>query len=272
MSDWRARRSLAAVLALLTLAAGCGDGSGADTSAPATTGATATTASPTTIAPSTTVAPATTTTLPIDAHPVAGIGWSAVWPDDGARAVYRALTYDDETIEVPARIDYGVPWQGGIWDRLTVGEADFGGTGVAFYFDRSEPWVIRLWGVESFFADMPAGQLQREWFDEPLVLDLTALPDGLMEIEGTLNLSFFPDAGPEMQFGYAAEGSMEGYEAVEVPAGSVEDAVQIRFAVGGEFMGDAMHESCLWVHETMFLVRWEETLAFRTIELLTPWE
>lgn len=278
MSDRRTHSSLLAVLALLALTAGCGDDSGTGTTvAPTTTEAAATTAPATTAAPpataATTTTAAATTTLPIDAHPTMGLSWSAVWPADGAQATYRALTYDGETVDVPARIDYGIEWEGGTWDRLTVGEADFGGTGAAFYFDRSEPWVIRIWGVESFFAELPAGQVQREWFDEPLVVDLTALPEGILRIEGTLNLAFSQSTDPDMQFGYTAEGTVVESDTIEVPAGSsgVGTSVQVRFALGGEFMGGATHESYLWVHETLFLIKWEETLAFRTIELLTPW-
>lgn len=274
MRPWRLPCYLSAVLLLSALAAACGDDSGGDTSAPPTTAATTTTGTSTTAttaAPTTTAAPATTITLPADAHPVLGIGWSAVWPADGSQATYRAVDYDGAESEVAARLDYGVEWEGGVWDRLTVGEADFGGTGAAFYFDRSEPWVLRLWGVETFSADMPDGQVQREWFAEPLVLELGGEPTTAAPMEGTLNLAFYRDTPPDLEFGYEAEGVLVGMETLEIPAGTVEGALHVRFTLGGDFMGGAEATSDVWAHPEWFLLKWEETLAFRSIELASPW-
>jgi hypothetical protein len=270
----RRARGIIVLLAALTLLAGCGGGAAGGTTAAATSTTAGTTAGTTPGATATTQTTTTTTatTLPADAHPVYGASWAAVWPPDGAEATYHALTYDNEWVEVPARIDYGVDWEGGTWDRITVGTADFGGTGAAFYFDRSQPWVLRIWGVESFFPDMPTGQVQREWFEEPLVVDLSQLPGTTPELQDTLNLSFFRDSEPEDQFDWTAQVEVLGVETLEVPAGTVQEALHVRFTVGGDLTGGGGFHSDLWVHPDLFLLKWEETLGFMTIELAAPFE
>jgi hypothetical protein len=269
----RQARGIIVLLAALTLLAGCGCGAAGGTTA-ATTSTTAGTTAGTTTGATTTIQATTTTlatTLPADAHPIYGVSWAAVWPPDGAEATYHATDYNDETVEVPARIDYGVDWEGGTWDRITVGTADFGSTGAAFYFDRSQPWVLRIWGVESFFSTMPAGQVQREYFAEPLVVDLGQLPGTTMELQGTLNLSDFRDSEPQNQFDWMAQAEVVGLETLEVPAATVQDALHVRFTIGGDLAGGGGFNSDMWVDPELFLLKWEETYPFQTIELASPW-
>lgn len=153
-----------------------------------------------------------------------------------------------------------------------MGTADFGGEGAAFCFDRSEPWVIRWWGTESFFADMPEGQVQREWLAEPVAVDLGEFPDAALSLEGTMNLTFFRDVEPELQFSFSTSGQVAGIETIVVPAGEIERTLHITFTVGGEFGEEPGHPPDMWIHPEWFLVKWENTFGFRTIELATPWE
>lgn len=255
-----------AAILVAVVAAGCG-GSGAAT--------TSTTVAPTSSAPlaaTSTTRAATTSTRPADAHPVWPRRWAEVWPADGAEATYQVLTFDGQSLLVPARLDYGVAWEGGTWDRLTVGTADFGGTGAAFYFDRSEPWVIRWWGVESFFPGMPEGQVQREWFAEPAVLDLGGLPEAALELEGTINQALFRGTEPVNRLSFTAEGGVVGVEALEVPVGTLERTLHLRFTLGGEFASGEEITSDMWINAEWFLVKWEGTFGFQSIALASPWE
>jgi hypothetical protein len=137
----------AALAALALLAAGCGDDGGGGTTAPTSTTAASTTSSASTTAATTTTEATTTTTS--DAHPVWGISWASVWPREGSTATYRLALPDAPSTDLPATIEYGVAWDGGTWDRIVIGDPTPGEYGLAFYFDRSEPWVIRVWGVRA---------------------------------------------------------------------------------------------------------------------------
>ena len=247
-------------LALAALAAGCGGQAGGTTAAAGTT--TTTTAGTTTT--TTTTAPSP---IPADTHSGFGVSWTAVWPPDGAEAIYRA-TRGDEQQDVAARIDYGVEWAGGTWDRLTIGTAVSGQTGMAWYFDRSTPWILRLAGADAFFTNAGGANLERAVFDEPLVLDLNLLPGHVVEARGSLSIAASAETPPFLTLDYALQATSLGRETLTLPAGRIEEAWHIQIMLGDQSGGPGAH---LWVHPEHLLVAWEEAGIFNRVELVAPW-
>jgi len=85
--------------------------------------------------------------------------------------------------------------------------------------------------------------------------------------------------GPEPWGPSAAVYAMEvvGLEEVEVPAGTFDTALHVRFGLGGEFFGveegeEIGHFSDLWVDRAQLILRWEPAPGLGTgLELVTPW-
>ena len=268
---------LLCALALFTAA--CSDDAGtASSAAGASTTAGPSTAPPATdatVATTTTAAP--TTTVTPDTHPTWELAWNAVWPEDGAAATYRLTPPNQAAVDLPAVITYSVEWAGGTWDRIQIGSSEPGEYGLAFYFDRSEPWALRLWGLRANGPGMgPEGWITEYLGDAPVV-DLNGLPGDAP----TLDVDAFVDSGQDEIFGptgaiYAME--VVGPEALEVAAGAFDPTLHLRFGLGGPFFGvDEGEEitffSDLWVDSTQLILRWDPVPGFGgALELVTPWE
>ncbi len=279
--------AVAMLLALMLTA--CGDDDAADpnstaatvttaaattvaTAAPTTTATTAapTTAAPTTAAPtttSTTAAPTTTEdTTPDDAHPVYGFSWGAIWPPpDGATALYEINDFGTVTT-MPARFDYGVEFQGGTWDRLTVGVAEPNNDGMTMYFSTPEPWVLEFAGWESYRAD---GGVTAEWYEPVIVLDARS---DLLEPVVFETTAFVEFGGSVDEFGavftlYVVEFVPE----FETPAGTY-TAAQFAIDTSGELMGgDFVFETRVWVNRDEGILQIVNTPGYERMVLVEPW-
>lgn len=267
------------VLASVAMAAGCGDDDGATTTAASSsTGATTTSAATTTVttattlATTTTAAPTTTTTtLPADAHPTLGLSWGDMFPPDGATATYRVTTYEGETLDLPATIEYGVEWRGGTWDRFVIGTPEPGNDAMAVYFDRSSPWGFGVKAAEAYRANVADGPAQVEWFEDVLVFDAAALPGTPFEAATIITLELADGGSFSLGVTYVLEVMALG-EDVEVAAGTLGPTVQLQATVGGELLGGTTFTLGIWLHPEQFLVKMTDGPAFAAIELLTPWE
>ncbi|MBN2114485.1 MAG: hypothetical protein JW785_10205 [Acidimicrobiia bacterium] len=260
--------TIAMIAALVLLAAGgCGDDA-----APATTTTTAAPTSTTGATTTTTTSATTTTTLPDDLHPTWQVRWGEVWPAETAAATYLVQIMGSDTLEVPARLEYGLDWQGGTWDRLVLGTLEPGQDGAALYFARPEPWVLRLWGVAQTSTDREDVVL--EHFEVPQDLDFTSLPDSPPTLEGSLLVEHQGGTFGPVPAIFQVE--WVGVEDVEVAAGLIPGTYHVRFGLGGEFYaldgeGEIEFFSDLWLHPEQFIVKWEPGPAGGPIELSTPW-
>jgi hypothetical protein len=268
------RSRLPVILVLGALLAGCG-GNSVFAATTSTTVATATTVATTTIGGTTATVPTTattmTTTTPTDTHPVIGLSWAAVFPPEGATATYRVTTYGGATLDLPGRVEYGVEWRGGTWDRFVIGTPEPGDDAMVVYFDRSEPWSFKIKGDEAFSSDRADGPELVEIFDEPVGFDGLLLPEGVFETETAITLEFGGGGSATMGVTYRLE-ALDLGEDVEVAAGLLRPTVRLHATIGGELMGGAEFAVDMWLHPTQFMVKMTDGPAFATIELLTAWE
>jgi len=259
---------------VVLLAAACADGDGAGTTAATTTSAATTTLAATTTAVTTTTQATTTTS---DVHPAWDVSWAALWPRDGATATYRVSLWGGGAIDLPARIDYGVDWQEGTWDRITLGTVEAGEWGLALYFQRPEPWVLRIWGLETTGPGQSPGGSFLEYSEEPGVLDLRGLPGTMARIDAGVVFDGGGDEAPEPMNGTYAL-AVVGLETIEVAAGTLEGALHLQLNLGGEFFGaagpdDFTEFTDIWIQPGQLLVKWGRPApGFESFELLTPWE
>ncbi len=278
----RSPARVACAVLVAVAAAGCGGGeTGTSTTAAATTVASgATTAPLTTIFPTTTAAATTTTqatTTTSDVHPAWDVGWAAMWPADGATAAYRATLWGGGTVDLPARIDYGVEWQGGTWDRITLGTVAPGEWGLALYFSRPEPWVLRIWGLETTGPGQGPSSSFLEYSEEPEVLDLRDLPGDAARIDAGVVFDGGGEDVPEPMSGTYSL-SVVGIESIEVAAGALEGVLHMQLNLGGEFFGAADPDEFtevtdIWIQPGQLLVEWGRPApGFQSFELLTLWE
>lgn len=268
-----------ASLTVVMLAVACSDDGSATTAATTTTAAgtvtTAAVATTTTTAPATTTTAATTTTS--DLHPAWDLSWAGVWPAEGATATYRLELFNEPSIDLPATVSYGIEWDGGIWDRIQIGSTEPGEYGLAFYFDRSEPWVLRVWGLRANGPGMgPQGSFDEYLGGSPEV-DLGGLPGTAPTLEVG---AFVAGVGEELYGPTPAVYAMEvvGLEEVEVPAGIFPVSLHLRFGLGGEFFGVEEGQpitafSDLWVSPENLILRWDPAPGFgAALALVSPWE
>ena len=184
---------------------------------------------------------------------------------------------NDPAVELPTVIQYGVEWDGSTWDRILFGDTEPGEHGLAFCFDRSEPWVIRTWGLRATGADMGPQAAFDEYLEGSPDLDLNGLPGA----PPTLGVgAYVAGAGQELFGPSPAICALElvGLEEVEVPAGSFDMSLHVRFGLGGEFFGvdesgESPSFSDLCGHPTQVILRWDPAPGFGTaLELASPWE
>ncbi|MBM3695090.1 MAG: hypothetical protein FJW79_04045 [Actinobacteria bacterium] len=206
-----------------------------------------------------------------------GIPWSSLWPPEGATATYRLSVWNQEPLDLPATIEYGMEWQDGTWDRIQIGSSEPGELGLAFYFDRSEPWAIRVWGVRVTAPGLGENGFMDEYLDGFPAVDLSGLPD----TAPTLDVDAFVDTGRDDIFGpspaiYAME--VVGLEEITVAAGTFPVTLHVRFGLGGEFFGlepgqEINSFSDLWLDPTQLILRWDPSPGLGTpLELVSPWE
>jgi hypothetical protein len=272
---WIVRSSL--FVALLSIAAACGDDS-SGTTAPSTTAAPGTTAATTTAAPgttaATTTAPSTTaapeTTLAADAHPVFGLSWDAVWPAEGETAAYRVTTFEGDTLDLPARVEYGVEFMGGTFDRLVIGTAEPGSDGIAVYFDRSTPWVLGVKGIETFRTSVTTGPESIEFYEEPVAMSGLTPEGETQTIETTLLIQL--GSGEPFPLGVTYEitpVSIDGSATVE--AGTFDEVAVFEIVVGGELLGGGTFDAVLTVQSENLVLSMTGSSGFDAFELLEPW-
>ncbi len=242
---------------------GTGDASDA-TAAPATSSAGSASTQATTV-PTTSAAP--TTTLPDDGQPNSpSLSWPGVWPDAGPFATYSATTFNGDTVELVASIEYGVEWPGheGTWDRIMYGAPD-DPINTAIYLQRPEPGIVVAGGAVSVDPD----QVLTEFFAEPLTIDLRLLPGDLRRVESEVTLEFpgFTDVlGITMDLEIVST-----METIEVPFGVVEGTLHLGVGVSGPFMGggDFVLQADIWLHPELGLVRWDFPPGLDRLELLS---
>ena len=251
----RRYRTPAIVTAVLLLAAAC-------------TGDAAPTTASTTIPPE-------EITLPYHWHPAWPIPWEPMWKGAEAKgAFYRVQIMGSDWMELQAHFDLGVEWRGETWDRLVLGTVEPGQDGVAMYFSRPEPWVLRLWGVAQTSADRE--DMVLEYFADPPELDLALLPGDPPTIEGDMmvedGLGTFGPAAAVLTVEWV------GIEELEVGLGEMAtiNAYHLRFGLGGDFYasgdgGGVTLSSDLWLHPEQFIVRWEPGPADGPMELSHRW-
>ncbi len=262
--------------ALALLLSACGGGTGtadtaASTAAPSTapvSSSSSTEAVATTQAPTTTAA--ATSTLAPDAHPAFAVRWADVWPDETKSAVYRVDTFTGVELELPARMEYGVQFADGTYDRLVVGILEPGNDAMAIYFDRSEPWEIRVVGEEIYSQSRPDGPESVYVFDGPVVFNgLTPLGETQMT-EGQLAITF--GAGDTLELGVTYEVTPRSIESVTIAAGDFDDVLTVDAQVGGELIGGSSTFAVgIWLHADQFILMFIGASAFNAIELLEPW-
>lgn len=267
----RATRSLVlgAVVAMVTISCG-GDPETASTTtvSSTTTSSTTTTVAATT---STTAAPTTTTTtLPADTHPTFGVRWEEVWPPASATATYRVTTFDGDELDLPATMEYGVEFAGGAFDRLVVGTPEPGNDAMVIYFDRSEPWEIRVVGEEVFSAGRTDRADSIYVFEDPMVFDGLAPIGDTVRTEGRLALTL--STGDVLDLGVTYDVTVRGVEPVTVVAGDFEDALVVDALVGGELLGgDFTFPVEIWLDAEQLILRFVGATGFDRLELLEAW-
>ena len=267
-------KHLRILLATVVLLASCGGGTadGGPTTTAVGSTTTATPATTTTTQPVTTTAVTTTTeattTLAADAHPTLGISWASVWPAEDESARYLA-TSGPNTFDVEAHLDYGVDYQGTVLDRLIIGTPEPGNEGAAIYFDRSEPWVLKIYAVESYSEDTPGGPALVESFVDPLVFDGTLGIGETYDVQSEITLAG-PGFGDTMGVTYAiTPATLE--DSVTVPYGTVDGVLRLDVGIGGQFMGDSLFTTSLWLDADLFLIRFDNPPEWERLELVEPW-
>ena len=260
-------RLLMAAMAMLV--ASCG-GSTSDTTEGTTTtaaGGTTTVASSTTTTAVTTTA--VTTTVAGDLHPTLGISWASVWPTEDATATYLA-TAGADSFEVEAHMEYGVDFRGMTVDSLVFGTAEPGNEGAVVYFDRSEPWVLKVVASVSYSPNVTDAPALIEFFAEPIVFDGTIAVGETYDVESEVTLEFPGAEGDTMGVTYAMTPATMT-DAVTVPFGSVDGVLRLDVGIGGEFMGNSVFTTSLWLDSELFLVRFDNPPAWQRLELVEPW-
>lgn len=190
------------------------------------------------------------------------MSWAALWPADGSTATVRAAT-NEGTVDAGIGIDYGLEWDGGAWDRIWLGSTEEGLLGVSFYLQRSQPWVITLWGAatHSPFLSMT------ERFDPPLTFDLRGLAEGPLSMDTTVIISDADgvvDEGP-----YSMTLSFVAFETVAVAAGEFADTAHLRLMA--EEPGGYVAETDVWIDAEQALVRLSPAHIWDSLELATHW-
>jgi hypothetical protein len=156
------RRILLNLTSIPLVAAACGDDDTGTTDPAAAT----------TEVPTTTTTQATTTTA------------------DAATALCRATTWNGEHFDVEARMEGGVEWKDGVWTTFTFGIPEDGERGLVVYLDFPDPGIIAYEGNQGYTPTLPAGQVQAEWFEELLIIDLFEVLAGPVRFETPYFLEF----------------------------------------------------------------------------------
>lgn len=256
-------------LTLILALAACGGGEGgAGDSTTTLIPLTTTTTAGTSTSVATTTAP-TTGIAATDAHPLFGVSWASVFPDEGETAIYRVTRFDGSTADLPAAFEYGVDFRGTTVDRLVVGTAAPGNEGWALYFDRSEPWVFAVIASEVYDPAAGDGPSLTEFFPEPIPFDGTIGVGETFTIESRITLEFAGGGDTTLDVTYEMRpASIE--ETITVPFGTVDEVLLLDAEVGGAFIG-GLFPVRLWLHPDHALVRFEGAPAWELIELVETW-
>ncbi|NQV07670.1 hypothetical protein HQ535_14085 [bacterium] len=149
---------------------------------------------------------------------------------DGSTAVYEITNFGD-VFELPAVYTHGVEFQGGTWDRFTLGVVEPNNEGLAMYFGSPAPWLVQFAGWEYF---RPDGGYTLEWYPDPVVFDVSGDMLAPVATETVARLEF---GGEVMDLGAVFTYSVSGIgQSIETPAGSLIGA-RFHVDVSGELMG-----------------------------------
>lgn len=210
---------------------------------------------------------------PAGAHPHwAGVTWESFWPADGEVARYRVHTEDGQDLDLDARIQDGFTRWGGHWTRLVVGVPDVGQVGLALYFDRRQPWVLKLKGMELYGPENVTGPVRVEAFATPLTVVLDEPVGKHTAVDSTV----FED--PEAQTGALAgrwDLSVDSYDQYVggLLAGDLEGCAVHRTMLSGALVGGGTPLAVQTVvHADHHLVRWINGPGFVSMELLEGWK
>ena len=266
------RRTEIGFVGLLLLAAMAACGGDDATTTTSTTEAAATTAAPaetTTSAAATTTTPTTTTTAPDpDAHVAVPNAWEEFWPADGSVATYRATTFEGVTAEVEARLDYGVEWNDGTWDRFTLGSTE-DVDGYAVYLDREVPWVVRIGGIERYYAASQDGPDETELYAQTPVFDMSGGVGDTVEV-GTKLQIVFSGGTVDLDLEYTAT-IVEVDASLQTEFGELTGVVVVEASVGWGDDEEGPRVGRAWIHPGQFLVRIAGVPGFNDVELIEPW-
>lgn len=201
----------------------------------------------------------------------ADVDWDTFFPDPSKSAVYHVTTFSQVEKDLTARLVENVEWMGGMWTQIVVGELTAGNDGMAIYFDRSEPWVIKAKGVVVYSEDVAEGPAMTEYFDEPVQIQLNKDVGIDQEISTDINGDYngFTDTmGVNYSIGF------EAFDAeVTVPAGTYQGCAHLKAVLGGELMGDGNTIDVeIMVHPKQTILKWVDSPGFLLAELKTEWE
>ena len=137
--------------------------------------------------------------------------------------------------------------------------------------------MITFWGNETYATEFPAGWIMTEWFDDPVVLDLSSYPTAPEGVETMVNLTVGEDDDSVPLPLDIAFSVVDDAEALEVPLGTLDGTLHMTITLSNEFIGGAGHPEAamdfeLWVHPEHFIVAMNGSTMFTTIELAEPWE
>jgi len=211
----------------------------------------------------------TTAANPHDYWP--GVDWDTFFPGPEKSAVYQVTTFDQVQKDLTARVVYDVEWKGGTWTQIVVGDLEPGKDGMAIYFDKSEPWVIKAKGVVVYGENVTDGPLMTEFFTDPIVISLNKDTGDSQEIDTQINGEYdgFVD---DMGVTYAIEFTSFDSE-VTVPAGTYSGCADLKATLGGELMGGTQTIDVeIKIHPKQTIVHWVDSPGFGLAELKTEWK
>ena len=199
-----------------------------------------------------------------------GVFWDTFWPSEGETAVYQAMTIASEQADVTARVERDVAWMGESWTRIVAGDLEPGKDGVAIYLDDSNPWEVRVRGVDTYSSEYADGAAISEYFETPIVLPLAPEANTPTHIETTLKSTMY---GEEMDIGVVYDLVIESYDAeVEVPYGTLTGCIVMKATITGDLGGPDGFEVEVVAHPEQRIVKWTDSPGFLMLELKEGWK
>lgn len=207
----------------------------------------------------------------INPHPYwENVDWDSFFPGPEMSAVYHVTTFGQDEKDLTAHVVYDVEWKGGTWTQLVVGVLEPGNDGMAIYFDKTEPWVIKAKGVEVYDADTTDGPVMVEYFYVPIVVPLSKSVAETTEFSTTINGNY---SGFEDSMGVNYSIAAQSYDWTQtVPAGEYGECAKIIATLTGELIGSGSVEAEIVAHPTQTIIRWVDSPGFILAELKSEWQ